>query len=320
MATIYAGPGKVVRGSMHLHAEGSGGRIVAKKTDEAFPAVSSMFGTARKISGDLMAEIDLTPFDDWSMIQYLFPFVGASYAGVSGALRVGGDPFVESGLAVPSTIWTPDGRLYSFARSAVTGHPTLTLGIEQPLFGAVKITCLGDLTKTRDSATFLMTASPTESGAAETTGVYSPAGILRGVWVGAFGAVTGMTSIETEDGWTITPEVTYNTHKAQGLTRKMTLANVGFSISGRPVNPTHTQLEAALAGKELGSELSGTDFTLTGPDGLTTVTLKNAQVTMGGFEFGGNPLGTSEIVFHNTMSFTDGVPDPLIEFSAIGGA
>ena len=317
MSTIYAGPGKIVRGSMSLHAEGAGGRIIAKRTDETVPAVSSLFGTVSKYIRDLTVEIDVTPFDDWSMLAYLYPLITVATGGTTaGGLSVGGDAHdpTNSGTATPCSIWTPDGRKYPFFRSAVTGHPEIHLGIDKAFYGAAKITCLGQLSKTRDDATFIQD-TVVETGGTDTGASYAAANIVRGPWTGAYTG-TGLTSIEVEDEWVVTPQITYNTYKAQGLSRKMTLANVAFAIHGRPVGPTHTQLATALEGLTIGQKLTtATDFVLTGP-GSKTITLKKAQVTMGGFEFGGTQLGTSEIVFHNSMTFTAGVPDPLLTFSA----
>ena len=315
MSTIYAGPGKIKMGSLVLHAEGAGGKITAKRKDEMVPSVSSFYGTVNKMIRDLTVEIDVTPYNDWSMLPYLFPLAVVGTGGsTAGSLKVGGDPHGAS--PVPVSIWTPDGRSYPFFRGAVTGHPELHLGIDKAFYGATKISVLGLIGVARDDAGFIQNTI-VESGATDPSGTtFASANVITGEWIGAFGSVAGLTSIEAEDEWVITPTITYNTHKAQGLTRQMTLANVAFSAHCRPVAGTHTQLAAALAGMTLGSHLSSAqDLVLTGPGGKT-ITLVKPQVTMGGVGFGGTGLGTEEIVFHNCQTIVAGVPTPMLNFSA----
>jgi len=54
---------------------------------------------------------------------------------------------------------------------------------------------------------------------------------------------------------------------------------------------------------------------LSGPNSKT-ITLKNADAVGAGFEFGGTQLGTGEMGFVTTMTFTSGNPQPLLVFSA----
>ena len=323
--TIYAGPGKIKRGSMSLHAEGAAGRITAKRNDEMVPSVSSFFGTVNKLIRDLTVEIDVTPYNDWSQLPYLYPLavVGTGSAGATpGKLQVGGNPFdcagtlgAPTGADVPVAIWTPMGRSYPFFRSAVTGHPEIHLGIDKAFYGAAKISVLGVLTKSREDAAFIEDTIQ-ETGATDPdAATFASANVVNGEWTGVYGSVNGLTQIEAEDEWVITPTISYNTYKAQGLSRMMTLANVGFAVHCRPLAGTHTLLATALAGLKLGQQLNGTSLTLTSPTNSgRSIVLPNCQVTMGGYGFGGSQMGTEEIVFHNCQVITAGVPAPLLQF------
>lgn len=324
MSNIYTGPGKILMNGMALVAEGSGGRITAKLNDQAIAAVSSWHGTAKQVAGDLTAEIDLTPFDDWSALPLLFPLACVATGGTTpGALHVGGDahdPLSEQ-TDTPCSILSRDGRLYTFFRAAVTGHPEIHLAIDKPFFGGVKITCLGKIAKLRSDVDFLMDEITDygDTPATDTGPAYVAGNLVRGAWTGAFTG-TGLTALSVEDGWVISPGISYNTHKEQSvLTRKMTLANAGnsFTVKGRLTGPSHTQLIAALNSKVLGSALSNgtTDLVLTSPTGKT-ITFKRPGMVGGGVEFGGSQLGTSEVTFYNCMTWTAGVPDPCLLFSA----
>lgn len=319
MSSIYAGPGKVIfSATKALHAEGAGGRIVATRNDEVVPVASSLFGHFKSLPRDLTATITLTPFDDWAALPLLLPpRIGVTTpGGNTAALAVGQSPF-ESVVSATSgcVIWTPDGRSYPFQMAAVTGHPELHLGIDKALFGQTTITCIGDPAKTRDSATFLMgtngAGAIAETGASDTGPALDEANIIRGPWTGAYGAIAGLTAIEAEDEWVIGVDVGYSFHKAQGLTRKVLLTSVMISARVRPVAGTHTQIAAALAGISLGTVPTSYDLVLTGPSSKT-ITVKNCYVTGGGFEFGGDGLGTGELVFSTGMTLTTGAADPLM--------
>jgi hypothetical protein len=92
------------------------------------------------------------------------------------------------------------------------------------------------------------------------------------------------------------------------------MVSAAFMVRVRPVGPTHTQIVGQAKAHTLGVKLGSYDLVLTGPGGKL-ITLKNAGVRGAGFEFGGSTLGTGEVGFVNSMTFTAGVPQPLIIFA-----
>jgi hypothetical protein len=315
---IYAGPGKFKLGSAwYAHAEG-GSEIVARMIEETHPAVSSLHGTLKHYAGEQRAEISFTPFDDWSLIPKLLPFPHVKWKGTAGTLAQGADP--HTGTAVAGQLYRMDGTGgLTFLRCAITGHPSIHLGIDKPLFDGVTVTALGVLTvgTNRGDAGFLYTVTDTGDTMAATT--YSSANLLRGNWTGVYGSV--LPSIEAVDGWTITPTVSYRSHKsAGGLTRKMTLENIDFEVTCKPTGPTGTLMKAALSRLSLGEELlSGDDLVLTHNDGLTKVTLVKPAVTGGGMAYG-NDLGFQEISFRSSVTLASDVVTPVLEFTDVGGS
>jgi hypothetical protein len=325
-ATLYAGPGKLYMGTTALWPEGENGSLMATINQAQDEVASAMFGRQSSTQGDGTATIKLTPLDNWGALGLLFPaFIGVKVGATAAALKVGTRPHNPAGGSdVPAKIWTPDARLYSFPRCAVTKHPDLHLGVGKALFGDVEVTAIGATGKAMGDAGFLHTI--TESGAADPGGQMTMADFERGEWTGIYGTIAGFggdggAAIEAEEEWTITSQVKYSPLPVQKLTRAFKLDSVEFMVKVRPYGPTHTNIDAAIGlnnGRLLGSRFasgSAVDLVLTGP-GAKTITLKNADVVGAGFEFGGTKLGTGEIGFVTGMTFTAGVAGSLLEFSA----
>lgn len=325
--TYYTGPGKVYFNSLGLFAEGENGQIKIGLNEETVPFGASMFGRIGEQVANQQVELALTPFDSWGLLRTLFPvFTGVSVGASAGALVIG--TRAHGAANVPCKTWTPDGRLYSMVRSAVVGHPTLHLGIGQPLYSEVRIVGAGDIITpvAMGASGHLITGNAiTESGAADPGGAFAMSDFIRGAWTGVWGTVAGFggaaggdgqtNPIEAETEWTITPDIRYNVKAVQRRAVIWELAAVGFMASCRPVGPTQSDIIARIGAHTHGQRLGSADLTLTGPSSKT-ITLKNSEVRGAGFEFGGTQLGTGEIGFVNEMTFSAGAPQPLLVFSA----
>jgi hypothetical protein len=323
-ATYYSGPGKVYLNSVALQAQGENGQVTATINEPTTPVAAAMFGRIGETLDDQTVTISVTPFDNWGLLATLYPaFLGISVGATAGVLLVGTRPHGASNL--PTKIWTPDGRLYNFVRTAVTKHPDLKLGVGEPLFGAAEITALGDPASNLGTSGFLVTGNAiTETAGTDPGGAMTVADFIRGAWTGAWGALAGFggdggAALQAEDFWTISVNAKYSPLKVQRCTRHMKLDSVEIMAKARLVGPTHSQLVAQLGTHTLGSVYgSGTnagDLILTGP-GSKVITLIQAEIRGAGFEFGGTKLGTGEIGFVNQMKFTAGAPQPLLTFSA----
>jgi hypothetical protein len=323
MSTLYAGPGKLFVGTTALWPEGENGQIIASVEQASEEYASAFYGRHGEQQADALARIKVTPFDNWGALGVLFPATLGCKVGAAAAALAAGTQSPPAALT-PVKIWTPTGRLYTFVRGGLVKPPELHLGVGKALFGEAEFLCLGDLAKALGAAAFLYTI--TETGAADPGGLMTMSDFIRGKWTGVwgdaagFGGAEGDDPMEAEEEWVITPSVKWQPYTVQKLTRANLLVSVGFMAKARLFGPTHTEIDAAIginAGRTLGSRFaeSGEDLVLTGPGGKT-ITLKNADVKGAGFEFGGTKLGTGEVGFVNEMTFTGGVPDALIEFSA----
>ena len=348
--SIYAGPGKVVMAAntntiggitaalakCGLQVEGENGQIKLEMVEETSDISSAMFSKLGVQYVDQYVELDFTPLDNWGAISVLHPpWLGASVAGpvtgsgttvttATGVPQIGCRP--HGAVNVATNVWTPDGRLYPIVRTAVMGHPSLHLGIGKPLFGGVKILGIGDtVTPVAPGTPGYLMGSISESAGAdpENTSTMSMTDFTRCSWTGAWGSVTGFTAVQAEQEWTIECEAKYSKLKLQGRTVAMQLNSVAYMAKCRPYGPTHTQILAQVAahvpGMRFASGVSPSvknDLVLTADIGGKTITLKNAELKGGGFEFGGTGLTTGEIGFVCSMSFTAGAPTALIVFSA----
>lgn len=325
--TIYAGPGKVYWNSIALQPEGENGNIRLAVAEETSEIAAAMFGRVGELVTDQIAELSLTPFDNWGSLRTLYPAtLGVTCGASAGALVIGTRPHGATNST--AKVWTPDGRLYTLVRAAIIGHPTLQLAPDKALFGDCRVIGIGDNVTpvAMGSSGYLVSGNAiTETGAADPGGNMTMSDFVRGAWTGVWGTVAGFGgaagsdgntfAVEGEDGWTVETDVKYSQLKVQGRTVGYKLDSVRFMARCRPFGPTHTDIVAALGAHTHGGRLGSADLVLTGPSSKT-ITLKNAAIKGGGFEFGGTQLGSGEVGFVNEMTFSAGAAQPLLVFSA----
>jgi hypothetical protein len=324
-ATIYAGPGKVYFNGVAIQANDTNGQIVSRTVQDADPAAVAMFGRIGYLQGNVVETIELTPFENWGLLKTLYPaYLGVTSGTQTGALVIGTRPHNPAGAAdMPAKVYTPDGRLYTFPHTAIIKHPDMHLGANQPLFGRMQLVNILATGSALGSAGAFH--SVTESGAADPGGAFITSDFDRGAWYGAWGMEAGFggdggAALEAKDGFTIHTAVKYSPLPVQKLVRAYKLDEVWFLCKGRLYGPTHTEITTATginSNRVLGNFIptsNAADLLLTGPNSKT-VTLKNADVVGAGFDFGGTKLGTDEVGFVSGMTFSGGVPQPLLIFS-----
>jgi len=316
---IYSGPAKVYRGTTGFFPEGENGATKYEVKQEKIDRSSGFHGRVTSLQGNSVDVISTTPWDSWGNLGELFPaYLGVSVGARAGALVIGTRPHGAAAGDVTTKVWALDGRMITMARSAITKHPEIHLGVDKPLFGPIEITgILASAKKLGDAGAFRTYAA---SGAADPGGVFTMADFQAGAWTGAWGTTVGWggdggDTIEAEDEWVLSNDIKYSPLVVQKLVRGYKLDSVSFMAKVRPYGPTQAQIDTAINAGTLGKQFSGGDLVLTGPN-AKTITLKNAGVFGAGYEFGGTKLGNGEVGFVNTMVFTAGVPQPLVLFSA----
>ena len=325
---IYAGPAKVFYNALGLFPEGENGAVSLNSRHTKLDRSTGMHGRVTSQALGNIDEINLTPFDNWGLLGTLFPsYLGVSVGATAGALVIGTRPHGALAADKASKIWTPDGRLYTVARTAVTKHPEIHLAAGKPLFGPITLTGILASGKKMGEAGAFHTLATAQ---ADPGGAFALTDFVAGAWTGVWGAVAGFGGdgasdpVEAEDEWVIVPDIKYSPLPVQTQVRAYKLDSAAFMAKCRPYGPTQAQIEAAVglnSSRILGSQFAnpGYDLVLTGPTvggGAKTATLKNADVYGEGFEFGGTKLGNGEIGFVQSTSFTAGAPGPLLVFSA----
>lgn len=348
----YSGPGKVFYNSpwgggalISFQAADANGAIQFNIDEKTTTRGAAMFGDMFETTTDLVGHVTFTPFSDWGLLPHLFPtYLGVTTGGgaYGGALSVGTyahDPTASGGTTQYfGGVWTYDGREYNLVRTAITKHPTVTLGASYPLYSSTELTGIGTYNLLPGTSGFLMsTASGTPTGApisgpnGETAGaVADPSGGYAfpysafteqhwtGEWGGPFGGFPAL--MEAEDGWQIVPDVKYNVITVQKVTRAYILASARFMIKARLVNPTHTEMLSRTlihqAGAPMPQSTTAQNLVLTSASGKT-VSLYNCELRGAGFEFGGTKLNSSEFAFVATATPTTSVTTtPSLVFSA----
>lgn len=340
-ATIYAGPAKVYRGldttvvggatgagaARAFQAEGEMGNVVITLLEDTVEYAAGMFGRIGEQSRDQIIEITFRPFDSWFSVDQLFPpWVGITTNASAGVLSIGGRPFALTGSYVGTKVWTPDGRLYNIFRTAVTGHPSMHLGVGKALFGDAKITGLWNETVAVGTTPSSNLMAITETAGSEPVYAFTLSDFVRGPWTGVWGTVAGFggaagsagggaTPMQAEDEWTVEITAKYSPLKVQGRTLNMQLTSVNAMIRFMPYGPSHSDILAAVGIHTQGQRLGAHDLVLTGPSSKV-ITLVNSEVRGVGFKFGGTTLGTGEVGFVMGQTFTAGAPVPFLTLSA----
>lgn len=325
MSTIYAGPGKVymVTPGTSLQADGIEGKITMNLTETTADYAAGQWGHIGEQTVDQIVDMSFRPFDIWTSLPTLFPaYLGVDTSAIAGgtaaALKVGTRPHAATvASGTHCKVWTWDGRLYDILRAAIVGIPSLHLGVGKPLFGDARIVGLPDLSVAMGSSSYLIASNAiTESGATDPDITFAMTNFVREAWTGAWGSVTGFTSIQSEEEWTIDTTAQFSPLKVQGRTLSMQFDSIKFIARCRPFGPTHTQIVGAYGAHLQGQRLGSHDLVLTSSATSRSITLKNAEIKGAGFDFGGTVLGTGEIGFVQEMQFTTGAPTALLVFSA----
>lgn len=301
-ASLIGGPAKVYTGSgIAFWTPDTLSLRMEPSTNELAP---SLFGRVGEATNDLVLKVSpFTPFGLWQNLTTLFP---TYYTNPTMGARLFGD------ADVPWKIWSNDGALYTIRAGAVMKPPQLTLSADGPAFGPMELGGVVGTSLDPDDANSYYTIA---GGASDPGGAFAITTYKQQLYTAAWGAITGFTSFQAQDKWTIDVTPKLEPVKVQGWTRdyKMT----GMTISARciPVGPTAAQIYAACEDSTEGGRLGEkglADLTITGDDATTVITLKNMAIKNRGFAFGSVALRQGEIAFVNVVAFTAGVPGALM--------
>jgi len=209
---------------------------------------------------------------------------------------------------------------YTAKAAAITRMPDMLLSASKTMIGQAEYTLLGQDNTAWNVADRFFTID---------TAPYSDpnltvATIKTQPYVGAWGAIAGFTSIETEDGWTITFDLGVAPANSDSWGRlDWRLQSVQVRASCIPINVTATQIRDALYIQDGGAYLrggsmqaKGNQLVITGADASVPVTIPNCALVEGGYRYGSNVYRQDMISFLSTRLLASGVPQPLFILGA----
>lgn len=287
-----------------------------KIAKETLQINTSAHGKVDERAIEISLEASITPEGRWSTA--LINSIWAPFANmVRGAslLTATDVPFVAS---------ASDGQVHTIVAACVTKLPDIKLSAKETLVGSMTVKGYRSVGLGWTDASSLYTIG---SGGSLTDSTFTPQSIIVQPYTGVWGSVAGFGAIDTEEGWTIsfnltTKEIEVN---SQG---KIDVAFDKIEVMAKciPIGPTAAQLltaadiQGALArGHSLQNDGSGgvvPDLVITGLDGTSVVTLKAANLKHSGYAFGATKLRDGEIGFVSTRPFTAGVQQPIFALAA----
>lgn len=269
-----------------------------------FPVSLDGYGKIDDRDEDMIVTCSFTPDGRWNdkVRDFLWPYLNPT---------IGSDPF--TGSDVPTYIHESNSHLHTIASSAVTQMPSLTLSSVATMIGQATITGIRKTGKDWNDVSAgdpMYVAAATGGTFADST--FDPTEIKTLDYTGAWGSVTGFTSIKTENGWTIDFETGIEFIKVDEVgTCKATLTNVGVMAKCTPLGMTLADVLTGLDFQESGSargRSGGTpaDLVITGVGSGAVVTLHNAKLVRAGFRFGSRVLRDGELGWVARRGFTGG--------------
>ncbi len=303
-SSLIIGPARIVRSTGTVHVKDPFTVDLVKST---FPVNLEGYGKIDERDDDMIVTCSFTPDGRWDSNTrgFLWPYLNPT---------IGSDPFGSSDT--PTVIHDSNSHLHTIKASAVTQMPSITLSSVATMIGQATITGIRGSAKDWNDADGIYTAAA--SCGTFTDSAFTVAAIKTQDYTGAWGSVTGFTSIKTESGWSIDFETGIEYIKVDEVgTCKATLTNVSVMAKCTPLGMTLADVLAALDFQESGSargksgNLLGADLAITGADSSTVVTLKAAKLVRGGFRFGSRVLRDNELGWVATRSFSTGTAGAL---------
>lgn len=241
-------------------------------------------------------ENSLTESEDGTLVDMTWTISGVPMAVWSSGVRasllptaytnftVGGSRIIgASNRAVQ--IDGADGERYVFHRCALTKMPELFLGLGAPLYGSVEFTAFIKTAAAFTDADAFYTQSTGQTWSQSDF----PTSHQEALCTAAWGAVTGWTTVYSEDGFRIAHELGLADVKQGNVTVDKRITSYRAAAMFKPQGPTSAQLLSALqtqgTSKGIGTRRStnAADFVITG-SGIS-VTLPSTNLNKGNFTF-----------------------------------
>src|ERR1700677_968495 len=290
-STLTGGPGYAAFNSINIQFTEDSTVQTARVTDVG---TTRLDGDIDETYRDMVVKASGTPrYYDTAALATMFPYI----AGVIGTNYPGGSD-------VPCSWKSNNGDVIELTSALIGKMPELTLGVAGPVLGPMEI--WGVVENSTDPATAgsyytLQTGQSYSNPAVPGTAV-----IGNQEYTAAWGSVSGFTSFQAQEKWTISHELKLEPVTIQGRTRAFRLGGYRVLAKCKPLGPTMGQIDAALyaqgSGAAGGTRLSvnAANLVITGSSSMT-ITLGNAALKTAGYVFGGKPLRYGELGWVSTL-------------------
>jgi hypothetical protein len=315
------GPCRITRGTGEAFTKGP---AILRLEKSFTPVEVDAFGFVDQRDDDILIKLDFTPEGrvDANTLSFMYPYLNPV---------VGVDIFGPT-ADTPTVLLASDGvnnDTHTILCSAVTQMPQLILSAGKTMFGPMEITGVRAATKGWADAASLYTVSTAAAAgslsSATMTGSELPEAIKIQSWTGVWGALTGFTNIQTEDGWTIDFDLGLQWIKTDKLgtvcaklkslkvmAKCVPLGTPSMLVAATDLANSELQLlvQSATGGRGRSSNAAVTttshDLTITGADAKTVVVIKSATLVSEGFRFGSEVLRQGEMGWVATRTFATG--------------
>lgn len=280
--------------------------------DEVLPRIAhslteqraSMFGRVTQTRGPRVITVTLQLFALWQNLSILFPSTVVNPT-------IGSRVFGATDL--PLILHAKNGDRLTIHNARITGLSNLKLAANSPIFSAA-VTLTGLIKNNADPED--ANAYYTYDNATYVEGAFALTNFLAKTWTGAWGARTGFTSIQTQEGWDINWELGMEPDVVDGLgVVDMFLTNFGAKASCIPVGPTIAQIEANQffqgTGAEIGTGIHSSVDDLVITSGSASVTLKAAGLVETGLAFAPAKKRLTETIWEANRGFVTGAPQAI---------
>lgn len=217
---------------------------------------------------------------------------------------------------VPTVVTGSDGAVHTLAATNLIEPWTMDFHPDRNLISDLTLSSV--LATGLDLSTSASLYDVTAGGTfADTT--FTQAGVIRQQYTGALSGVTGLTTIEGQDGFKVEFQPKFEAVVVNGVTRDFKFAGMGVLVRFIPAGAATTQnILDALQGdsgstrKPGGSLHAGAAaFTLTGADSIVYLTVPKMNLYTGQFEFSHVKLRTGEIGLYACRDFSSGAQSAL---------
>jgi hypothetical protein len=262
--------------------------------------------------GTPMGEVSLTPTGMIRNLAKLYPYGPKTIDGVTvGAAWYAG----QSILTGSGYHHTKSGKKSLYTKCGLAKSPTLNLNPRKQLFGPMTFRYINSIAVQPTTASALKTISDTAFNDAS----FDEEVIVKDIYTATLGArLAPFDAMGARDGFEIEP--IYELEEVPDVNvgvADIRMHSVAWRCRFAPNNLTEAQLDELCSWQGASAVIAGMDVSILDEDLIIdsdafTVTLHKVGVVKGDNGFGAKRDRNGNVEFVNRMTFTNGIPNPLI--------